>query len=229
MPTETIQVSGLIPATPKQIYDAWLDAATHGKISGGKATIESYVGGKFTAQDGYIRGDNIELDPGKKIVQSWKTTDFPKGAPASRLEVTLSARKGIGTEISFVQTGIPEGQSQKYGEGWLDRYVTPMRRYFTNLAAKKAAEKEAKANAPAPVPKAKAEKPAPKKEAKPAKKEAKPAKPAPKKAAKPAKPAPKPAKKPAPKKAAKPAKKPAAKKAAKPAKKPKAAPKKKKR
>src|SRR5262245_1941748 len=171
MPTETIRVSGLIPATPKQIYDAWLDGQAHSKFTGKKATVEPYIGGKFTAWDQYIKGENIELEPGKRIVQTWRTTDFPKGAPASRLEVTFSVRKGIGTEITFVQTGIPEGQGQKYAEGWLDHYVTPMRRYFGNLAAKKAAAKEAALNAPPDAPKP-AKKAAPKKAA-PAKKAAK--------------------------------------------------------
>lgn len=193
MPAEAIRVSGLIPATPKQIYDAWLDGQAHSKFTGSKATVEPYIGGKFTAWDQYIKGENIELDPGKKIVQSWRTTEFPKGSPASRLEVTFSVRKGIGTEITFVQTGIPEGQGQKYAEGWLDHYVTPMRRYFGNLAAKKAAAKEAALNAPppppppappspkekkAPAPKAKPKKAAPAK--KPAKKAAAAAKKKPK-------------------------------------------------
>jgi uncharacterized protein YndB with AHSA1/START domain len=220
MPTESIRVSGLIPATPKQIYDAWLDPQAHSKFTKGKATVEPYVGGKFTAWDQYIRGENIELEPGKRIVQTWKTTDFPKGAPASRLEVTFVARKGIGTEITFVQTEIPEGQGQKYAVGWLDHYVTPMRRYFASLAAKKeaakvkaVAQKDAAAAAkaagtPPPAAPVKASKPAAKAKA-------------PKKAAKKA-PVKKPAKKPAKKAAAKkPAKKPAKKAAAKkPAKKP---------
>lgn len=206
MPTESIRVSGLIPATPKQIYDAWLDAQAHSKFSGGKATVEPYIGGKYTAFDQAIRGETIELDPGKRIVQSWKTPDFPKGVPASRVEVTFGARKGIGTEITFVHTGIPEGLGQRAAESWLDKYVTPMRRYFGNLAAKKAAAKEAAANPPAP---------AEAKKSPPETKKAPAAKPAEKKPAKPAKPS-----KPANKKAAKPAKKPANKKAAKPAKKP---------
>lgn len=185
MPTESIRVSGLIPATPKQIYDAWLDPQAHSKFSGGKATVEPYIGGKYTAFDQAVRGETIELDPGKRIVQSWKNADFPKGVPASRVEVTLGARKGIGTEITFVHTGIPEGLGQKVAESWLDKYVTPMRRYFGNLAAKKAAAKEAAASAPVP---AAATKPAAAPKAPAAKKSAPAAKKvAPKKAAPPKK------------------------------------------
>jgi uncharacterized protein YndB with AHSA1/START domain len=202
VPTESIRVSGIIPATPRQVYDAWLDSGTHSRFTRGKATVEPRIGGKHTAWNGYITGETLELVPGRRIVQSWRSTDFPEDADDSRLEVLLESRAG-GTEITFLHSGIPEGQGHQYEVGWLDHYLTPMRQYFgaieTALKAKSANPVAQKLASKAPAAKAKTQskKPAPKKSApKPAKKVAK--KPAKNVAKKPAKKAPKkPPKKPA--------------------------------
>ena len=68
--TEQIKVTATIPASPKQIYDAWLNSKAHGKMTGSKATASVKTGGKFTAWDNYISGKNLELIPGKRILQS---------------------------------------------------------------------------------------------------------------------------------------------------------------
>jgi uncharacterized protein YndB with AHSA1/START domain len=52
------------------------------------AQIAARVGGRFTAGGVYMQGATLELDPPRKIVQSWRTTEFPEEAPDSRLEVT---------------------------------------------------------------------------------------------------------------------------------------------
>ncbi|MBK6685659.1 MAG: SRPBCC domain-containing protein [Deltaproteobacteria bacterium] len=231
---ESIEVSGIIPAAPERVYDAWLNSQEHTSFTGGeKAEIDPEVGGKFTISSGYITGSNLELKKNRKIVQAWRTTEFPPGAPDSRLEVNLKRRDDGSTEIQFLHTDIPDGQSQRYQSGWIDFYLTPMRMYFGELAnmERKNAEKRAvleankleKEAALAKVVAAAPKKAPPKPEAKPAKKGEAPA--PMKKAAAPAKKAPAPpVKKAAPpaKKAAAPAKKAAApaKKAPAPAKKP---------
>jgi activator of HSP90 ATPase len=64
-----------------------------------------------------------------RIVQTWRTTEFPQNAPDSRLEISLEKAKG-GTKITIVQTEIPKGQGASYHQGWIDYYFTPMKRYF---------------------------------------------------------------------------------------------------
>lgn len=152
MSTETIRVSGLVPATPKRIFEAWLDSKEHSRFTGGKATIEGTVGTRFTAWNGYIEGKNLVLEPGKRIVQSWRTKDFPEDAEDSRLEVVFEGRVAGETQISFLHSGIPAGQGHQYEEGWVSKYLTPMRRYFHHVAAAAAAAKAAKAASPAPAP-----------------------------------------------------------------------------
>jgi activator of HSP90 ATPase len=126
---EDLEVSALLPATAKRIYAAWLDGAEHGAFTGGAATCEPRVGGKFTAWDGYIAGTTVELAPFRRIVQTWRTTDFPAESPDSRLEVLLAEVDG-GTRITLRHSGIPDGQEAGYRDGWEQYYFVPMREYF---------------------------------------------------------------------------------------------------
>ena len=95
----------IIPATPMEVYEAYIDEEKQTEFTGSKATSDSKVGGEFTAWDGYITGKYLELEPGKKIVQEWTSTDFPGGAPPSRFEISLKEAKG-GTELTSRSTRV---------------------------------------------------------------------------------------------------------------------------
>ena len=114
----------LVPA--KTLYRDWLDSAGHTAMTGAPATCDARIGGVFSAWDGYIQGVNLELEPGRRIVQSWLTTDFPEGSQPSRVEVLFEPVKG-GTEITIRHTDIPEEVSGRYERGWKEYYFDPMR------------------------------------------------------------------------------------------------------
>ena len=131
---ESIEVAVVLPASPRRIYEAWLSGKEHGAFTGGKARASRRVGGAFAAWDGYISGTNLELQPFARIVQGWRTTDFPPGSPDSRLEVSLGTvplgPKGDGTRLTLRHTQLPDGQGTSYEQGWLDYYFEPMKTYF---------------------------------------------------------------------------------------------------
>jgi activator of HSP90 ATPase len=127
---EKIEVSTFLPGTtPEQLYRAWLDGGLHAAFTGSAAQVDPQVGGRFTAWDGYITGTNLALDPYRRILQSWRTTEFPAGSPDSQLEVLLEEDQD-GTTLRLVHTGIPDGQAEDYRQGWEDYYFEPMREYF---------------------------------------------------------------------------------------------------
>lgn len=128
---EKLKMSVVLPATPKKVYDAWLDAKAHSAFTGGKATASKKIKGKFSAWDGYITGVNIDLKEGKKIVQAWRTTEFPDDALDSILEVSLAPKAGGKTTLTLTQTNIPKGQSAKYKGGWKAHYFESMKEYFS--------------------------------------------------------------------------------------------------
>ncbi|HVY21224.1 MAG TPA: SRPBCC domain-containing protein [Bauldia sp.] len=134
-------VSTVLPASPRVVYDTWLDSRGHGAMTGTKAKATTKVGGKWSATDAYCWGENLELVPGRKIVQSWRSADFEDGDADSKISVTLKPAPG-GTKLILLHSAIPDSQKDGgYKEGWVDYYFDPMQAYFTKLAAKKPARK----------------------------------------------------------------------------------------
>ncbi len=114
-----MKLSVLLPASPEKLYHAWLDSEEHSRFTGSKAIIDNKIGGKFTSWDSYIEGETLELHPYNKIVQTWRTSDFPDNYPDSRLEVSLEPQ-GNKTVLTLIHSGIPEGQKNEYEQGWND-------------------------------------------------------------------------------------------------------------
>lgn len=122
-------VSTVMPASAERIYKAWLNSEEHAAFTGSAARIDPAVGGTFSAWDGYITGKNTQLEPYTRIIQSWRTTEFPEQAPDSRLEILLKTVPE-GTKITLKHSQIPEGQAEEYRQGWEEFYFSPMQAYF---------------------------------------------------------------------------------------------------
>jgi activator of HSP90 ATPase len=121
-------VSAIFPATPQEIYTAWLSSRGHSAMTGSSASATAKVGDEFNAWDGYIQGKNLELEPGKRIVQSWRTSEFSDDEPDSRIEITLQP-VGDQTKLTLRHTGLPPHGGQ-YEQGWVESYFEPMKEYF---------------------------------------------------------------------------------------------------
>lgn len=132
---ERIEVSDVFPVTQKALYEAWLDSGKHSAFTGSPAVIDRRVGGTFTAWDGYISGTTIAVEPFGRILQTWRTTDFPEGAPSSEIEVVFREAPE-GTRLTIIHTDIPDGQGEGYRKGWVDYYFTPMKQYFQKKPTK---------------------------------------------------------------------------------------------
>jgi len=128
--TEEFTMTTVIPAEPQKVYHAWMNSAEHAAFTASPAEIDNRVGGKFTAWDGYIQGETLALEPPRRILQLWRTTEFPEASPNSRLELTFETATG-GTRITLVHTVIPDGQAEEYRQGWEDYYFTPLIAYFS--------------------------------------------------------------------------------------------------
>lgn len=126
---ESIEVSRVIKAPARRIYEAWLDPEEHALMTG--AATSAGERGAYTAWDGYIEGRTTSAEPYTRIVQKWRTTEFPEGAPDSTLTIELTEVAG-GTEVKLVHTGIPDGQGGDYDTGWKDYYFDPMEKYFAS-------------------------------------------------------------------------------------------------
>ena len=123
-------ISVTIRASREQIYAAYLSSRDHAAFTGSPAKIDNRVGGKFMAWDGYITGEIIELVKNRKIVQTWRTTEFQKDDADSIVEIAL--REGPGTTtVILTHKNLPVGARAEYKKGWKEYYFEPMKKYFT--------------------------------------------------------------------------------------------------
>ncbi len=127
------ELSCTLPASPEAIYEAWLDSAAHSAMTGAEATASKEVGAEFSAWDGYIVGKNLELVPGQRIVQSWRTSEFGDEDPDSTITVTLTPIEA-GARLTLSHSNVPDGQTSYEKVGWRDYYFEPMKAYFAQKA-----------------------------------------------------------------------------------------------
>lgn len=120
-----------LDALPKDIYAAWLSSEGHTKMTGGVATASDIPGDPFTAWDGYIEGKNLILEKDKRIVQSWRTSQFEAAEEDSQIEILLREKDGQ-TELTLIHTKVPES-GEHYQKGWEDHYFQPMKAYFSSI------------------------------------------------------------------------------------------------
>ena len=122
-------VTAIIPASPEEVYNAWLSSEGHSGMTDSSASCSADIGDEFTAWEGYIQGKNLELEYGKRIVQSWRTTEFSDSEADSQIEVILEP-VGDQTKLTLHHTGLPPHGTQ-YEQGWVEAYFEPMKEYFS--------------------------------------------------------------------------------------------------
>jgi activator of HSP90 ATPase len=122
------EVSGVINASQKELYEAWLNSEKHTAMTGGEALVSDVEGESFEAWDGYIEGMNVELQPHSRILQKWRTSEFSESEDDSMLEITF-APEGAFTLVSIHHYNLPE-HGWQYKQGWVDNYFNPMQDYF---------------------------------------------------------------------------------------------------
>jgi activator of HSP90 ATPase len=125
MKTKNIKQTAQFKAAQHEVYEMLMDSKQHGQFTGGKAKISRKVGGKFSVFDNYAEGKNLALIPDKKIVQSWRASDWPE-THYSKVTFALSKNKS-GTKLTFTQIGVPAEFYSDIKQGWIDFYWKPLK------------------------------------------------------------------------------------------------------
>ncbi len=130
MKTGTIRQSVVLPGTPEDVYKALMTTKGHEGFTGAPARISGRVGGSFTAWGGYIHGKNLVLDPGRRIVQSWRPSEETWPARhLSKVSFVLRRTKN-GTRLVFTHSGVPVDHVGHLSGGWKESYWDPLRKYL---------------------------------------------------------------------------------------------------
>jgi activator of HSP90 ATPase len=85
---------------------------------------------KTIRQTATIRGatPHVALTKDRKIVQTWRANNWPKGT-YSKATFALTRAAG-GTKVTFTQTGVPDEFYGEISEGWRRYYWDPLRKQY---------------------------------------------------------------------------------------------------
>ncbi len=121
------QTATIRGATPHDVYETIMDSKLHTTLSQQPTTMSRRVGGAFKVGHD-LEGKNLKLTKDRRIVQTWRANNWPKGK-YSRATFAFARAAGE-TRVTFTQTGVPD---QFYGEiakGWRVYYWSPLRKQF---------------------------------------------------------------------------------------------------
>ena len=132
--SDSYTLNRVIRATPKRLFEAWLDSGEHSSFTGRAAAVDAAVGGDISSLDGLITGTNVQVEPYHRIVQGWTAEAFE-----SRVEIVLSTLMGQGAianahddgaTITVMHSELPNGQSLFSPGWWEQNYFGGMDAYF---------------------------------------------------------------------------------------------------
>jgi uncharacterized protein YndB with AHSA1/START domain len=129
---ETLTQQEYLPASPSSVFNALTDPDLQVLWAGSEATGKGKVGNKFMIFNGYISGRYLDLQSGKRILEQWRTAQWPEGLPSSVVEITL-AQAGEATMVTLVQSLIPHGWTESVRKEWINRYWIPLRVFFERI------------------------------------------------------------------------------------------------
>jgi uncharacterized protein YndB with AHSA1/START domain len=131
---DSFQLEMIVAAEPQRVFSAWMDSREHAAFTGGgEAVVEPWAGGRFIAWDGYIHGILLGVDEGRRIVQTWRTVEFPPESRDSRVVMEFDPVRG-GTRVVVRHSDLPPSHVKKYEKGWTEHYLKALARYFAKGA-----------------------------------------------------------------------------------------------
>ena len=116
----------LLKNTPDQVYLALTNSLTIQLWSGEEAEMKDEVGSEFSIFEGSISGKNLELEPGKKIVQQWY---FGEQEEVSIVTLLLHPKKDF-TSLELRHSNIPDNDYESIVTGWNEVYMNRLIEFY---------------------------------------------------------------------------------------------------
>ena len=126
---KTIKHKVRFKAPPNTIYELLADSRSRTEVTGREAVISDEVGGRFSTDAGQVTGVNVDLVPGRRLVQAWRRDDFPEGV-YSMAAITLSPLPGGGTELVLTHRGVPKDLIPETELAWREQYWSRIKAYL---------------------------------------------------------------------------------------------------
>ena len=133
---KTIKQRVKFKAAPATIYDLLADSEKHSIVTGKKAIISEKIGGPFSASGNDVTGINVDLVPGRRIVQAWRHRRFPEGI-YSMAAFTLTPTSDGGTELVLTHRGVPKDLIPETEQTWREQYWSKIKAYIERETGKR--------------------------------------------------------------------------------------------
>ena len=123
---KSITQTYVMNASPEKVFAALTDPDIIKTWSGAPAEMDAKAGTKFSMFGGHIVGSNLEVIPGRKLVQSWASSDWDK--PST---VTFTLRPSAeGTTVDLQHDGVPDSALASISDGWNTSFLGQMQKMF---------------------------------------------------------------------------------------------------
>ena len=117
----------LFSASAAHEFKTLTDSASFEKMSGGrKADVANTAGGVSFMFGGDIMAVNVEIVPDMRLVQAWRSQNWPQGVYSIVSFALEPSAKG--TKLTFDQSGYPAGAHELLSGGWHKMYWEPMQK-----------------------------------------------------------------------------------------------------
>jgi len=126
---KTFQQRVTLPAPAAELYRMYLDPKRHAAITGSPVKIGARPGSPFRAFNGALSGKVLYTQPGRMIVQTWRSTGFGTGDIDSTLILTFWPR-GRSGRIELVHANVADRDVRGVTKGWKTYYWAPWRAYL---------------------------------------------------------------------------------------------------
>jgi activator of HSP90 ATPase len=126
---KAIKQSYLIHASVDAVWQALIDPKIINDWGGGPVEMDDNEGTEFFLWGGDIFGKNIEVLPGKKLVQEWFGGKWDK---PSIITFTLKKVKDA-TRVDLAQIDVPDNAAKDIANGWEDYYMGPLKDFVENV------------------------------------------------------------------------------------------------
>jgi activator of HSP90 ATPase len=128
--TKPIVHSVKFNASARELYGLYVDPRRHAAFTGGgRVKISSKPGSPFSAFDRMLTGRTLVAEPGKLIVQRWRSMNFHKTDPDSILVISFS-QEGKQGRIDLVHINVPAQDHVGVKNGWTTYYWKPLAKYL---------------------------------------------------------------------------------------------------
>lgn len=130
--TTTVTDNEEFRTTAEEMYQTFVDPSRLAAFtrSPPKLFEGAKVGGKFELFGGNVSGEFLELDPPRKVVQSWRLSQWPAGH-YSKLQIEFDQNDVDHVTVMRVTwDGVPVGQEEVTKRNWLEYYVRSIKKTF---------------------------------------------------------------------------------------------------